>query len=223
MTTTNALARAVRELLSELVKREIVLLVNPVAIDGESVWWRSPTPLATFLDFADPPTINTYRRWVGANEYSALLPDGALLQLRYRVANGGIVQHRLAYVPCPYVIDQDLLLTDGLLDILDLHLEQPHAEITMQSMIRFDYDPSSAKSGHPATHLTLNVSTCRIACEAPMTPEDFFGFIFRHFYPSVWRGHRDFFDGMARSDLVSTVLDDERLLPHVAWRRELAS
>lgn len=223
MTTPNALGRSIRELMHQLVSRELVLLNNSVAIEGDLVWWRSPTPLAKFVDFADYPTIGTYRRWVEASEYLALLPDGGLLQLRYSVVDGEIKKHRLAYIPCPYLIDRDFLLTDGLIDVLDIHLDVPHEQITMQTAVRFDYDPGAAGAHHPSAHMTLNVASCRIACEAPMTPEDFVRFVFRNFYADDWLANRSFFDGLPKSDLDSTVQDEERLSPHVAWRREIAS
>ncbi len=223
MTTTNAFARGVSALLNRMVERDLILLVNPVAIDGDRVWWRSPTPLEKFVDFADYATIRTYSRWVTSNEYTALLPDGSLLQLHYTLREGVIQKHRLAFVPCPYRIPEDLLQTDGIIDILDLFADTPHEEITAQTIVRVDYDPAAASDGHPAAHITLNVASCRIACEAPMTPEDFVGFIFRSFYVDLWRDNRSFFDGFKRSSMPGTLQDSERLSPHLAWRREIAT
>lgn len=220
MTTANALSRGIKDLLNELLGRNLILLPNAViVVDGTTVTWRSPTPMAKFVDFADYPSIRTYRRWAEAGEYSALLPDAALLQLTYRVAQGEISAHRLAYVPCPYRIDQDYLLTDALGDVLDLHSSEPHEDITMQTAIRLDFDPGSAALGHPTAHLTLNVASCRIACEAPMAPESFLRFVFRNFYKAQYAANADFFEALPKGDTNSTVTDDERLEPHVAWRR----
>jgi hypothetical protein len=223
MTTPSALARRIRGLLDELLERHLILLPNAVTSDRREVTWRSPTPLSNFVDFVDYPTIRTYRRWAEANEYMALLPDGALIQMRYEFVDGEIAKHRLAYVPCPYRLDQDLLDQYPLVDVLELHLEDPHDEITMQTAVRFDCDGTAADVGHPHAHLTLNVASCRIACEAPMSPEDFLRFVFSNFYRSQWLEYRLFFDGLARESRQSTVTPDERLEPHVAWRRELAS
>lgn len=220
MTTPSALARRVKDLLNQLLDRNLILLPNAVVADDRIVTWRSPTPTPKFVDFLEYPTIRTYRRWADSGEYSALLPDGSLLQMTYQMANGEIVGHRLAYVPCPYRIDQDLLVTEPLTDVLDLHTADPHEEITMQSTIRFDFDPVSAASGHPAAHLTLNVSSCRIACESPMTPESFLRFVYSNFYKAQWLSQRAFFDALPRDARQSTVTDEERLEPHVAWRRQ---
>jgi hypothetical protein len=220
MTTANALARRIKDLLNDLLDRNLILLPNAVTvIDGTVVTWRSPKPMGTFVDFVDYPTIRTYRRWAEAGEYSALMPDAALLQLTYSVAHGGITAHRLAYVPCPFRVDQDYLLTDPLSDVLDLHNGDSHEDITMQTAIRVDFDPSSAAAGHPTAHLTLNVANCRIACEAPMAPESFLRFVFRNFYHAQYAANVDFFETLPKPDADSTVTDDERYEPHVAWRR----
>src|SRR4051794_6112027 len=134
MTTPNALCRTVKQLLDDLLDHDLVAFVNPTAVVGDdTVTWRSPTPLERFVDFADYPTVRTYRRWAEAGEYSALLPDGSLLQLRYRVVGGQVTAHRLAYVPCPYRVDEDLLATEPLSDVLDVHAAEPHDDITMQT------------------------------------------------------------------------------------------
>lgn len=218
MTTANSLARTVRELLGDLFDADLVLLPNPVAVDGDVVMWKSPTPMDQFVDFADYPTVRTYRRWATAGEYSALLPDGALLQLRYTVTDGEISAHRLAFVPCPYRVDPDLLLTEALSDVLDLHAVGSHDDLTMQTTVRFDYDPCSADIGHPSAHLTLNVASCRIASESPMTPAHFIRFVFANFYHAEYQANRTLFDALPTTDLPSTVTPAERRSPHVAWR-----
>lgn len=223
MTTANALGRTVRDLLAVMFDAELVLIPNPVTVDGDVVGWKSPTPLGRFVDFADYPTVRTYRRWAEAGEYSALLPDGAILQLRYTVTDGAIAAHRLAYVPCPYRIDPDMLLSEALSDILDLHALGTHDDVTMQSTIRFDFDPGSAAQGHPAAHLTLNVASCRIACESPMTPAQFVRFIFRNFYAAQWLANAALFSALPDTNHDSTIEDEERLSPHVAWRRAVAT
>lgn len=222
MTTPNALVRRITELLRELLDRDLILLPSVMITDGRHVTWRSPTPSSGFVDFHEYPTIRTYRRWADSGEYAALMPDGSLMQISYQIDNGEIVGHRLAYVPCPYRVDQDLLVTEPVSDVLDLHADDSHDSITMQSTIRFDFDPSSAAEGHPSAHLTMNVSSCRIACESPMTPESFVRFVYSNFYRTLWSTHRQFFDGLPRPDIQSTVTEFERTEPHVAWRRPVA-
>ncbi|WP_159619403.1 DUF2290 domain-containing protein [Arthrobacter zhaoguopingii] len=219
MTTPNGLRRKISDLLYDLLDRGLILLPATIVVENETVTWRSATPLQKFVDFVEHPTVRTYRKWAEAGEYAALLPDGALLQIRYRVVGGTVVAHRLAYIPCPYSVDQDLLQTDPVADVLDLHAQESPDDVRMQSAIRFDFDPEAAGPGHPAAHLTINVSSCRIACEAPMSPEDFVQFIYKHFYHELWYANVTFFQGMPRSDAISTMNDDERYAPHVSWRR----
>ncbi|WP_298341859.1 DUF2290 domain-containing protein [Ferrimicrobium sp.] len=213
---------AVHQLLQDLWERELVNFVNPIIVLGDTITWRSPTPLERFVDFADYPTIRTYRRWAEAGEYSARFSDGALLQIRYRVAKGQISAHRLAYVPCPYRIDQkdqdDLEKNVPMSEVLDCYANNPHDDITMQTAIRFDFDPGAAAEGHPSTHLTLNVASCRIACESPMAPAAFVRFVFQNFYRDCWTQHIAFFEALPQDDMPSTVTDDERGHPHIAWR-----
>jgi len=219
MTTANATGRAVNQLLYDLLNRDLVAFINPTVTVGDTVTWRSPTPLERFVDFADFPTIRTYRRWAEAGEYSALLPDGALLQIRYRVAGGVIIGHRLAYVPCPYRIDEDFLAISPLSEVLEVHASESHDDITMQTAVRFDFDPDAAAEGHPSVHLTLNAACCRIACEAPMGAAAFARFVFQNFYRERWAQHAPFFAALPRvANVQSTVTDDERGHPHIAWR-----
>jgi len=220
MTTPNAVQRLIRELLGELFQRGLVILPSSiVASEDGVVTWRSPTPVDGFVDFAEYATLRTYRRWAESGEYSALMHDGSLLQMQYTISNGSIAAHRLAYVPCPFPVDRDLLLTDPVGDVLDLHDMEDRDTIRMQSMIRFDFDPAAAGESHPAAHLTLNVSGCRIACESPMWPEDFIRFVFRNFYEQDWRTHEAFFAALPNKYHDATVTEDERSRPHVAWRR----
>src|SRR6202008_4109750 len=104
MTTANALSRSIKDLLNELLVRNLILLPNAViVVDGARVTWRSPTPVGNFVDFVDYPTIRTYRRWAETGQYSALQPDAALLQLTYDVAHGEIAGHHLRMCRVPIV------------------------------------------------------------------------------------------------------------------------
>jgi hypothetical protein len=52
-----------------------------------------------------------------------------------------------------------------------------------------------------------------------MTPENFLRFVYNNFYKTQWLSQRAFFDALPRDARQSTVTDDERQDPHVAWRR----
>ncbi len=48
------------------------------------------------------PSVPGYKHWPESGDYSAILQDGALLQISYQFAGNQVDQHRLAYVSCPY-------------------------------------------------------------------------------------------------------------------------
>jgi len=170
------------------------------------------------IDFADSITIGNYRRWAIEGDYSALLFDGGLMQLNYRMVGGEVVEHRLLYAPCPYKFDPLELARDPIEELLDLHRMTDHDELSMQTAIRFDYAPKNAGDGHPAAHLTINLSSCRIPVEAPMHPAQFLRFVFEHFYREEWANNHEYFESLTRRFEVRAVAEHERLNPHVAWR-----
>ncbi|MFE7706441.1 DUF2290 domain-containing protein [Streptomyces sp. NPDC057486] len=55
--------------------------------------------------------------------------------------------------------------------------------MVLHSAIRFDFNPGSAATGHPAARMTVNSAGCRIACAAPMHIGRFTDFIFPALLP----------------------------------------
>jgi hypothetical protein len=91
-----------------------------------------------------------------------------------------IVAHRLAYIPCPFIVDTEFLEEgDPIDEVVGMYVEL--SDVALRSPIRFDYDLLAAKENHPTAHLTLNSADCRIACVAPMHVLRFVDFTFRHF------------------------------------------
>lgn len=216
MTTTRSLQDELVNALSYLAESELALYYSPVSVSGTKVSFHSLNPLAPFLSERRHHTVKQYADWVTAGAYSALLLDGSLLQLTYEVSNRKIVSHRLAYVPCPYSLDPELLASgESLSDILDLYLD---GHPILRSPVRFDFDPQAAKPGHPAVHFTINDSDCRIACAAPFHPLKFLDFVFRNFYPEYWQAHKSFFLQGAHRDIDhDTNIDFDRRAPHFSW------
>jgi hypothetical protein len=144
-----------------------------------------------------------------------------LLQLTYDVWDGTIVRHRLAYVPCPVAVDEELLLEgEPIVDVVDLSLDGVlgGASILLRSPLRFDFDLTAASATHPASHLTLNSAECRIPCVAPVHPYRFLNFVFRHFYPKTWAQHEAFFSEGAKQGLGARASVGDDSQPHIAWR-----
>lgn len=219
MTTTRSLRDDLNNIQDYLADAGLALYTNPVAMSPTRVSFHSHRPDLAFLPDRGSPSVNTYLAWVEAGAYSSLLLDGSLLQITYDIEEGRIVGHRLAYVPCPYDVDHDLLASgEALIDVLSIYLgDHP----MLRSPIRFDYDLAAARTGHPAAHLTINDSNCRIACVAPLHALRFVDFVFRNFYPSYWRAHRSFFESAQTRHLARGRLSDTEIqVPHLMWSQD---
>lgn len=163
--TPRFVADSVRNVIDYLTGAELVLAPNPVAESSSRISWHAADPSVPFLDSRDHTTISQYLAWLNAGNYSCVLFDGSLLQMSYALEKGRVIGHRLAYVPCPWQFDLSLI-REGL--ALDEVFELCSSEdVLLRSPVRFDYDPAASRLGHPAAHMTLNSSECRIACVAP--------------------------------------------------------
>lgn len=216
--TSRALRTDLENALDYLTEAELVLYPNRVASTETSVGWHAHDPGRMFLISHGHTTIEQYLAWVTAGAYTAVLRDGSLLQIAYSVDQSTVVGHRLAYVPCPVEVDENLLLEEALSDVVDLQLLGGHQTISMKSPVRFEYDPSAAKAGHPAAHFSLNGPDCRIACIAPVHPYRFLDFVFRHFYPIYRAAHEGWFGDAAVRQLGQRVISaDDRDGVHLSW------
>lgn len=211
-----------KNVLDYLVEAELAIYANEVSVGATRVAWHAHNPVAGFLTRRDHATLEQYLHWVISGAYSTILLDGSLLQITYDIESGQVVGHRLAYIPCPFVLDTDLLREgEPLADIVEMYRDANPQDMALRSPVRFDYDPSAAKAGHPAAHMTVNSADCRIACAAPMHILRFVDFVFRNFYPALHAAHRDFFAAAATRHLSNRVLaDDDYVHPHLMWRQD---
>jgi hypothetical protein len=220
MTTSRAVASEVQNVLDYLVDAQIALYANPAVDSGGFVTWRTARASGALFDGRSHPTIQDYRRWAEQGQYSAILLDFSLLQISYAFEKGvGLASHRLQYVPCPYRLDLgDLGLTGDLDvgDLLDLYDNANAEDIVLTTAVRFDFDRLAAKTDHPASHLTINTSSCRIPCAAPIGLGRFLAFVFRHFYPALWRLH-PYLGQVPNLKHSGTITEPERHVPHLAW------
>jgi hypothetical protein len=218
MVTPRSVRDEIANILDFLVSAEIAVYANTVSmLDGRVSFHQHNREAAFLLDHGDP-TLHQYLAWVEAGAYSAVLYDGSLLQMTYTVKDGRIVGHRLAYVPCPYDVDLDLIRGgEPIADVVRLYSDQSQI---LRSPIRFDFDPDSAKLGHPSAHFTINNINCRIACIAPMHSLRFVDFIFRNFYRELWMLHFTFFVDAPSRHLEHGILNPEELMsPHIMWNQ----
>jgi hypothetical protein len=216
--TARALWDSINNAFDFLFDKQVLLYTQSVALRATSVSWHSYSPADFLLD--DDGTINQYLRWLSSGQYSAMLLDGSLLQMSYRVEGGGVVQHRLNYVPCPVALDEDALAAgDPVAELVELQAaDDPFSSVVLRSAVRFDYDPANAAEGHPAAHLTINDVDCRIACVAPLHPHRFLAFVFQHFYPALHLEHAAWFTGAGSRNLrYRAVADRDRQSIHLSW------
>ncbi|WP_011117017.1 DUF2290 domain-containing protein [Corynebacterium glutamicum] len=217
MTTTRSLREDLVNAFDYLTVSELAIYSNQVSISGTKVSFHSLDTSIPFILERENHTIAQYKSWVNAGAYSVLLLDGSLLQITYEVGAGKIIGHRLAYIPCPYDIDRDLLVSgEPILDIIGLYSQ---TDLVLRSPIRFDFDPQAASPEHPAVHFTINNSNCRIACAAAFHPLKFLDFVFRNFYPKYWKNHQSFFLQGAYRDIKHDLdVDFDKKIPHFSWK-----
>lgn len=217
MTTTNDIRRHVTEVLEYLQEAELALYTNTVATTPTRVTWDNFDDANGFIQWADHSSVGEYLHWVTTGNYSAILRDGSLLQITYDVRSAQVVGQRLAYVPCPIALDEQLV-EEGhpIADIVSLY--ERASDVALRSPVRFDFDTDAAGPGHSAAHLTINSAECRIACVAPMHVRRFADFVYRHFYPRLWAAHSPFFRQAAHLHLGDPTLSEgDRAEIHLAW------
>jgi hypothetical protein len=179
------------------------LLENEFAIDvrqhfverqsatRKAVMWvrsRDNSPIVS-----NPVRLEDYVSLLLKREYSYLMHDGGIIQIAYIFNGSHIVRHRLAYFPCPFPITgHDVTYYDGgLADlIVDQFMPKVEEHLLLKSPVRFDYAPEEAADYHPASHITINDSSCRIPARAPLRFDTFMKFILENFYMEVWSNEK---------------------------------
>lgn len=214
-------AKTIRETLTNfltyLLEEEIAVTVNPFAVSDEEVTWHRRPTNGAFLATRSNHSLANYLSWVQNGEYSAILFDGALLQISYTFDGEEVTGHRLAYVPCPFLDTDSVVGYLGIEDLREYYEPQGMNAAQLASVIRFDYDPDAAKPGHPAAHLTLNSADTRIACAGPLSPERFVKFVFKHFYPKL-QEVQDYFKGIPNAGhFTENISQDDKSEVHVFW------
>jgi hypothetical protein len=113
--TANEVRSEMDSLLALLIDREIALRTNPVVLMHRTprsrltrITWSGSASLPGELFRGGSATVADYRGWLKRRAYSAVLYDGAIVQLTYDVSGRQVVGHRLAYFPCPFDRDREL-------------------------------------------------------------------------------------------------------------------
>ena len=161
--------------------------------------------------------VRSYLFFLEKSHYSIVCPDGSLLQMSFKVHRGKIAQHRLCYLPCPVLFDPAELIEDSLYDVVERNLHSGNYDLLRyRGAVRFDYDPSASRVGHPASHLTLNYDCVRLPVNRNMDASTFLSFVDNNFI-----GTREDMPRLALpigADPTDDVLAaNDRCAPHLAW------
>jgi hypothetical protein len=192
---------------SEVSRLNVTLLESNVAINvngsvlkrnGSNVLVTWPNASLSALSDHVFGSLQEYRHFLRHREYTALLTDGALLQLSYSFDHDDVVGHRLCYYPCPLVLKSggtSASFIDDFDDQLAGELEAQHAVLYASSRVdpifglrlrgplRFDFDARNYSPHHSASHLHLLQDDSRWPIYGPVSIGHFVRFVFRHFYP----------------------------------------
>ena len=218
--------RDIARLLGALIDADIALLMEPVVEQGLNSEGEKITRITSpgmlkasgALFREEFATVTEYYNWLKNGAYSAVLFDGAILQLSYDFEGEELISHRLGFYPCPFEVDKELLRSGPILDIIELYWGGSETEIRLRSPLRFDYQRKAQKFGHPAAHLTLLWEHCRWAVIAPLSPGHFIRFIFRHFYPHLWGAH-GFLRNWPQELGNRTITKEEESILHISCSR----
>ncbi|MEP6343797.1 MAG: DUF2290 domain-containing protein [Maricaulaceae bacterium] len=157
------------------------------------------------FNLAHEGSIQHYIDIVNSSQYSALLFDGSLLQLKYRIKSRTIIWHRFVFIP----------------GLAEQNLDNPFHEFDFggnpileprKTCLRFEYDPEEKAPNHPASHLHLNSGNCRIPINTRLGVKKYIWILCELFYPEFLpeledeRLGRNFNDNSATDKLRPNIL-----------------
>ena len=161
------------------------------------------------------PYEDIYRELTDSRAYNIKMLDGALIQMAYQFGHDGLLSHRLAFFPSPYL---GLFQDDPHSYIYDELYTDVVANSIVHVPMRFDYDTKEDLHRvltHPKAHFTLGqYKNCRIPVSAPLTPLQFIDFILRNFYHTAYEKYAGKLP-TATSMFPDSIHPDERRVVHI--------
>lgn len=167
--------------------------------------------------------ISDYLSIVKTRDYSYLMNDGGVIQIAFVFDAGRIARHRLVHHPCPFPVDPREIARSGegpvpLADfIIETFMDDPGEHLLQRSPVRFDYDPDRAADLHPASHLTINDSECRIPVRSPLRFDTFMKFVLDNFY-SETRLHQRIQEALVLRQEEECLSEYDRRRVFLDWR-----
>ena len=163
----------------------------------------------------DRPYEEIYKDLADSRAFNIKMLDGALIQMTYQFADGGLLNHRLAFFPSPSLAEfqndpQSYFEDDLYADIV--------ANNIVHVPLRFDYNASEVLHQvltHPKSHLTLGqYRNCRIPVSAPLTPLQFIAFLLRNFYHTAYQNYATQLPTVS-AGFPDSILLEERRVVHI--------
>lgn len=157
--------------------------------DETLVSWSNNVDLSVLFDKTS--TLEEYLITLRNRWYTAILFDGAMLQISYTFVGNTLKKHRLSFYPCPIQFtarELEEFTIEQLIGVLDG--SEFKNRIRLEGPLRFDFDSDAHTKTHPASHLTISRTSCRIPVSAPLSLGHFVKFLFCHFYPREWAGSK---------------------------------
>lgn len=205
-----------------LLYTDIAIRVNSIVCVRSGtmsrVTWRPPSRGQAQLIASEFASVSEYCGHLQNQAYSAILFDGALLQISYGFTRNALTSHRLCYYPCPFALEPEELLVEPLLDVMEVYKHAGADYLRLRSPVRFDYAPDHASEEHPASHAHMLWPHCRCAVVAPLSLGHFARFVFSHFYPELWKEH-EFLRSLPQQLGPKTITANEEAQLHFSCRR----
>lgn len=112
-------------------------------------------------------------------QYTVLLYDKSIIQVEFCFENNELIKERLLFIKKHNRIWELKEITDADEEDSDWFQDEDGIPI----FIRFDFDLTEQKKGHPASHLHIsNHTSCRIPVQNGISFSEFVNFILLHFY-----------------------------------------
>lgn len=218
MPTPTAIKMQIDELVGYLVKVGLANDQNLAFMrQGRGNAIEVTFPQAEHVSYAmkDRSYTEIYQHLTRERAFTAKMPDGALILMRYLFHNSVLQQHSLGFFPSPHL--------ERFQNAPEIYLEDElYADVVAKNVVPFPFrfdcdcrDDVAKPIEHPKSHLTLGqYENCRIPVSSPVTPFCFVSFVLRNFYHS---SHTKYADDMPyfAAGFEETIAPEERGLVHL--------
>ena len=126
--------------------------------------------------------------------YHCILFDGSIIRVYFKFHRNILANESLLYWPAPFIIPEDDIEELGIREAINMYITDEvfrNNKLSMRSPFRLDFDPLNVSESHPETHLHMQHEECRISVKKPICFNAFIKFIFKNFYPNLYRNDFD--------------------------------